>query len=235
MNSYGITTVTLDVGGTLLFPYPSVGDVYAEVMADHGIEVARGQLEERFRRMFALTRVGPRAVVDDSTEKEFWRGLVREVIGDFCREDGFEALFEDLYDAFANPDRWRTAADAVSTIEELTNRGYRLAVLSNADSRLRHVLEVLGISGLVEKVFISAEVGFEKPDPRIFRHVEQVLQVQPFQVVHVGDSQFHDGDGARAAGWSPFVLGGRFDPDTGTIACLGDLLSVLGKPAGRLP
>ena len=233
MNSHGITTVTLDVGGTLLFPYPSVGEVYAEVMADQGIEVAREQLEERFRKMFALTRVGPRAVVDDATEREFWRGLVREVIGDFCTEDGFEALFQDLYDAFAHPDRWRIAGDAVATIKELTRRGYRLAVLSNADSRLRHVLEVRGITGLMEQVFISAEVGFEKPDPRIFRHVEQVLRVEPFQVAHVGDSQFHDGDGARAAGWSPFVLGGHFDPETGTIGCLGDLLEVLGEPSAE--
>jgi len=222
-----ITTVTLDVGGTLLFPHPSVGEVYAEVMASHGIVVEQQELEARFKTMFALTRVGPREVVDDASEKLFWRGLVWEVIGDFFERDGFEALFEDLYDAFAHPNRWRVAEDAVATIEALSARGYRLAILSNADSRLRNILDVLGFTGMVEKVFISAEVGCEKPDPRIFRHVERELEVQPEQVLHVGDSSFHDGNGARSAGWACFLLGERLDIDRGTISRLGDLLEVL--------
>lgn len=222
-----ITTVTLDVGGTLLFPHPSVGEVYAEIMASHGIVVEQQQLEARFKAMFALTRVGPREVVDDASEKRFWRGLVWEVIGDFCEKDGFEALFEDLYDAFAHPNRWRVSEDAVETIEALSGRGYRLAILSNADSRLRKILDVLGFTAMVEKVFISAEVGCEKPDPRIFRLVEQELEVQPAEVLHIGDSAFHDGNGARAAGWSCFLLSERLDLGRGTISRLGDLLAVL--------
>jgi hypothetical protein len=36
----GIRAVTFDVGGTLIEPWPSVGRVYAEVAARHGVEVA---------------------------------------------------------------------------------------------------------------------------------------------------------------------------------------------------
>ncbi len=85
------------------------------------------------------------------------------------------------------------------------------------------------LPGMVEKVFISAEVGCEKPDPRIFRLVERELGVKPGQVVHVGDSEFHDIAGARAAGWASFLLADRFDPVGGTIGCLGDLLQLLNR------
>ena len=54
---------------------------------------------------------------------------------------------------------------------------YRLAVISNFDKRLRRVLEDLGIAGRFERIFISSEIGCEKPDPEIFRRVLDVMNV----------------------------------------------------------
>src|SRR5580700_10426449 len=43
-----IRAVTFDVGGTLIEPWPSVGRVYAEVAARHGLEVAAEDLDRQF-------------------------------------------------------------------------------------------------------------------------------------------------------------------------------------------
>src|ERR1700704_702865 len=45
-----IQAVTFDVGGTLIKPWPSVGHVYAEVAARHGLEAAS---PEQLNRQFA--------------------------------------------------------------------------------------------------------------------------------------------------------------------------------------
>ncbi len=223
-----IRIVTLDVGGTLVHPYPSVGEVYAEVLASHGIRVAPGDLQARFREVFFGRPAAPRPQVDDAAEKEMWFELVSRIAGPFCPPGRLPAVFEDLYETFADPARWRLVEDAVPTIRALQRGGYRTAILSNADSRLRRVLSGLGVTPLVDEVFISAELGFEKPDVRIFRAVESRLQERPEAFLHVGDSMVHDGEGARAAGWAWLVLDGVSAPASGRIRSLGELPAILG-------
>ncbi|HEM60921.1 MAG TPA: HAD family hydrolase [Chloroflexi bacterium] len=222
--------ITLDVGGTLIFPHPSVGEVYSEVLARHEVVAPADEIEKRFGEIFAGLRTDPRPHVDDAEEKRFWRELVGQVLDGLCDARVFPAVFDELYGAFAVPERWRLADDALETIRKLGARGYQLAILSNADTRIRRVLKGLGILAEIPDAFISAEIGFEKPDPRIFRHVERTLGAKPEDFLHVGDSDFHDGGGARAAGWEVLILDGRLDLAAGKIACLTDLLG-LGEPA----
>jgi putative hydrolase of the HAD superfamily len=223
-----IRIISLDVGGTLVHPYPSVGEVYAEILAHHGIQAAPDDLQRRFRQVFFARPAGPRPQVDDAAEKYMWFELVSRIVGPYCPSGRLPAVFEDLYETFADPARWRLVDDALPVIRKLQAAGYRTAILSNADSRLRRVLSGLGITPLVEDVFISAELGFEKPDLRIFRAVESRLREKPEAFLHVGDSMFHDGEGARAAGWAWLVLDGVWEPESGRIRSLGELPAVLG-------
>jgi HAD superfamily hydrolase (TIGR01549 family) len=66
------------------------------------------------------------------------------------------------------------------------------------------VLEDLGLSERFEKIFISSEVGCEKPDPEIFRRAVEVMDVAPRRCLHVGDDPDNDWEGATAAGMAVF-------------------------------
>ena len=50
-----IRAVTLDVAGTLIVPFPSVGAVYAEVANAFGFDADAAQLEKEFPAAFAPT------------------------------------------------------------------------------------------------------------------------------------------------------------------------------------
>ena len=76
----------------------------------------------------------------------------------------------------------------MDTLKTLRDRGYELAVLSNNDSRLRTVLADLQIDQVFHHLFISSEMGCEKPDPEIFRKVETVTGKKPAEILHLGDS-----------------------------------------------
>jgi putative hydrolase of the HAD superfamily len=93
------------------------------------------------------------------------------------------------------------------TLQKLKGRGYRLAVLSNNDSRLRSVLNDHKITPLFDELFISSEMGVEKPDPAIFRTVEKTMKEVPSSFLHLGDSYSRDFEGARNAGWSALLYG----------------------------
>ncbi len=75
-----------------------------------------------------------------------------------------------------------------------------LGVISNADTRTQRVLEGLGLSQLVDVVLLSAELAWDKPDPRIFHEACQLLDVPPKHTLHVGDTLRDDIEGARGAG-----------------------------------
>ena len=62
-----------------------------------------------------------------------------------------------------------------------------LVVLSNWDARLHNVLDGLGLGEYFSQRFISAELGWEKPDPAIYRHVAEILRIAPGQLLSVGD------------------------------------------------
>jgi putative hydrolase of the HAD superfamily len=201
-----IRAITFDAGGTLLYPYPSVGEIYSEVMRGHGLSLKGEVLDRAFRVAWKEAHSKPRVGISVHDEKTWWRDLVRRTLRDLGKPSDFEALFEELWHTFAKPHRWKLHDGAMETISVLKKRGYRLAILSNWDPRLRILLEGFGLAGLFDEMIISSEVGSEKPDERIFRIVEERLKLKPQDLLHVGDSQFHDWEGATRVGWNCLLV-----------------------------
>jgi putative hydrolase of the HAD superfamily len=90
-------------------------------------------------------------------------------------------------------------------LEKLQSR-FQLGVISNFDGRLRFILEHLGISKYFAHVFVSSELGADKPDPEIYRRALRVMKLNPNEVLHVGDDPERDWEGPTAAGLSVFQL-----------------------------
>ena len=218
-----IKVVSFDAGGTLLSPYPSVGTIYGERMATHGLHISAEQLDARFREAFRAARGKPRDTLDADHEKEWWRELVRAVIEGLGEPDDFHAMFEDLWWSFAAAHRWRLHPGTRETLCELRKRGFRLCLLSNWDARLRPLLANLDLLDFFHEIVISCEVGFEKPDRRIFTHAQELFAVAAHEVLHVGDSDRHHCKGAREAGWHAIRIRHN-EPTDGTICELRSLL-----------
>ena len=115
------------------------------------------------------------------------------------------AWFEELYSRFSKPGVWVLYDDVVRCLDRLANR-FRLAVVSNFDRRLRHILDDLGVASRFERLFISSEIGCEKPHPAIFRQALEVMEVEPERCLHIGDDPERDWAGAAAAGIAVFKL-----------------------------
>jgi putative hydrolase of the HAD superfamily len=83
-----------------------------------------------------------------------------------------------------------------------TRKLARVAMLSNTQSFDLDFLERLGLTGLLPSRFLSAEMGFLKPDPRAFETVQRRLGLFPGELAMVGDSWRDDVAGALEAGWT---------------------------------
>jgi putative hydrolase of the HAD superfamily len=121
----------------------------------------------------------------------------------------------------------RAYSDAAAALQTLRSRGYRLGVISNADGRVRRLLEETKLSGHLDVVVDSSEAGFEKPDPRIFGVATAALGLEPVQCAYVGDIYEIDVLGARAAGLEAILIGpGHAPEEVRRVATLTELLTL---------
>lgn len=215
-----IRAVTFDVGGTLMEPSPSVGHLYAEVAAGLGIPaVVPADLDRQFAAAWTARR-------QFDYSRSAWRKLVTRTFAEVTGVVPDKACFDAIYQRFARASAWRVFDDALPTLQQLKEQGFKLGIISNWDERLRPLLQELGLLEWFDAVVISHEVGHWKPAREIFDHTAALLSLPPHTIVHVGDSEGEDAAGARAAGLQA-VLVERGSASARAISRLGALLPTL--------
>jgi putative hydrolase of the HAD superfamily len=91
--------------------------------------------------------------------------------------------------------------DAVPTLEELRRRGVKLALITNGwQSTHVQKVESLGLEPHFDHVLIAGELGFFKPETRIFEHALNLCGCEASEAVMIGDDIVNDVGGAEAAG-----------------------------------
>lgn len=122
-----------------------------------------------------------------------------------------QVLARQFRDVYLNPDRWRCFDDVIPTLETLSAQGWTHVVLSNHVPELRDIVRQTGLTPYFAHIFNSAEIGYEKPHPAIFRIALDALS-DATTLWMVGDNFHADIQGAKAAG-IPGILVRRHHPD----------------------
>ena len=201
--------IFFDAVGTLFYLTKTVGDHYALVGREVGLTLDAQQLDHAF--FTAWKQMPARAAIDgprEDDDKGWWRELVDLVLDQVApslSEFDRDNFFEVAYEHFAEAGVWEAYPEVLGVLEKLAPR-FQLAVISNFDGRLRFILEHLGISKFFEHIFISSEIGADKPDPEIFRRALNMVNLKPDQVLHVGDDSDRDWKAASAARLAIFRL-----------------------------
>jgi len=204
-----IKAIFFDGVGTLIHLPKSVGYHYALVGKRVGLALDAAALDRAFAACWKQMPARP-AIEDprEDDDKGWWRELVDQVIDQVAprtSELDRDAFFEVAYSHFAEAEVWKLYPDVIEVLEALRPR-FDLAVISNFDARLRMILEQLGVSQLFSHVFLSSELGADKPDPLIYHRALKLSGLSPNETLHVGDDPVRDWQGAEAAGLSIFPL-----------------------------
>ncbi len=192
-----------DAAGTLVHLAEPVAATYARFAAERRAVLDVPLLNAGFKASFrALGMRPPGTIPRDGDDLAWWREVVRRSVAaqPLPPDFDFEEWFLALYRHFAKPEAWVPEPGTASFLAALRDAGFRLAVLSNWDSRLRPVLNGLGLAPFFEALFISSEHGLAKPDPAFFLLALQALGVAPEEAWMVGDDEGNDLAPARALG-----------------------------------
>jgi putative hydrolase of the HAD superfamily len=141
-----------------------------------------------------------------------------------------EAMAEEAFAVFY---RARNAVtlyrDVLPALKQLHGR-YRLFSLTNGNADLKSI----GLNHFFHASFAARDVGVMKPDPAVFRHVLEHAQLDPIQVLHIGDDPIADVQGARSVGMHSLWMnrdGARWDTALGshpiTVSKLDELVDML--------
>ncbi len=176
-----IDVIVLDLGGVLSWP----PDLYTAPAALLGVDPAAYEAAYWNGRV-ALDRGEPLA--------QYWGPLLAAV--------GVRPT-DELVDHLAHYDMalWsRFRPTARELLETIAGWPQRVVILSNAPATLRPAAEASDWYPLVERLFISGELGLVKPDPAIYATIRDELGVPPERIAFIDDRP-HNVAGAEAAGW----------------------------------
>jgi HAD superfamily hydrolase (TIGR01509 family) len=217
-----ITTVLLDVDGTLVDSNDAHAKAWVTAFAESGISVSFGDV----RRSIGMggDKLMPRVsdLTEDSPEGQRISARRHELF-----------LSEYLADVqpFRNADR---------LVAALTDRGFTVVAASSAkQDELRPLLERAGVQRLLDDQTSSDDADRSKPDPDIIQAALQRTNALPEHAIMIGDTPY-DIEAARRAGVATiaFRCGGWSDADlTGAVAIYDgpwDLVARLDdSPLGR--
>lgn len=89
-------------------------------------------------------------------------------------------------------------------LKKLADAGHVVGLITNGPAEHQmNKIAAMRLGDLIpeERLFVSGAVGWDKPDPRIFHHVNRLTGTVPEGSYYIGDSWRNDVVGALAAGW----------------------------------
>ena len=194
-----LETLFLDAGGVLVEPdWARV----SPLLARHGIGASPAALaaaDAPAKR--DLDRPGVIVTTDDRARSGMYYRAVLRRAGHPAEGHAADAAVESLLADNALYNLWSSVPAGVpAALDRLRASGLRLVVVSNADGKLLELFRDLDLERRFDHVLDSGRLGFEKPDPRIFRAALRRSGARPESTVHLGDFFEIDVVGARAAG-----------------------------------
>jgi HAD superfamily hydrolase (TIGR01509 family) len=201
----------------------------SDALARHGVVVDPDALARAEPFAKRTLDVGPtiKATNDEGRGWLFFNLILQEA--GVALSPATDAALAELHAYHQESNLWELMPPGVlPALAALRAHGLKLTVVSNANGKLRTVLDRLALSGCVDCTLDSHDEGVEKPDPRFFEIALARSGAQRETTIHVGDIYQIDVVGARAAGLRGVLLdqAGLYpDADCPRVRSLAELVS----------
>lgn len=206
------STFLFDVGGTLIrFASEKRAQAYVDRALKAGITIhpstAAHILDALDLEIPERQKDVPLSLLPAAQARAFWVDFWAEGFRRMGLDEAASQTFaEELLDPVNGGNFQAVFDDVVPTLEELTAQGKQLGVVSNFSRNCEDLLRELGLAHYFNFFVVSGIVGVEKPDPRIFEMAVAVAGKPKADLVYIGDSLYHDVQGAQSAGLDAILL-----------------------------
>jgi putative hydrolase of the HAD superfamily len=202
-----IQAILFDLGDTLMYspnPWPPVfeqaGQALAHRLYEQGIEISTKTFPGEFRRCLDSYYEERERHLNETSTMTALNGLLARQgypnTSDEARRNALDAFYA------VTQKNWFLEEDAIATLSQLQEYGYRLGIVSNAgDNRdVFQLVEKFGIERYFDFVLTSAACSYRKPHPRIYEIALSHWGYVPDQAAMVGDRLDADINGSQLLG-----------------------------------
>lgn len=205
MTTRRYTTVSFDVGYTLITPHREADATVTGLLAELGVVPASEVLKQayaRAERLFLEDYFRPlnETWTADEHIERFYTQYYVQLLADLGVDDPHGEYARIIIQRYLDPANWRMYDDVQTALDALRDDGYRIGATSDWGTNLLQILHALGLSRSLEWVVISGAMGAAKPSPHFYELMVARAGVPADQIVHVGDSYYADVQGARTVG-----------------------------------
>ncbi|MBX3057777.1 MAG: HAD family hydrolase [Anaerolineae bacterium] len=224
--THPIKAVFFDLDGTLRIPSP--GPTAAFIHFARSLDIEIPPAAEHRVKVWAHEYWGHETLVKQDMEQYdidgFWINYSKQLLEKVdARQDltTRATLVRQWFDTEYKP-QVACAPGAKQLLAALKQAGYIVGLISNRPQPLHDDVTQLGLNEFFDLMLAAGEIGYWKPDPKIFWHViSRFNGLRAEECLYVGDNYFADGRGAAAAGMVPVL----YDPE--------DLYKESGYPVYR--
>lgn len=232
-----IKAIFFDFDGTLRHSVPGGGVTSSEYIRSLGVEFSDKDFHRAMRWEFSYwansTDLNADLEANNGENEGFWVNYsYRQLLALGVSHRQSKALAPKVLaymQEFYTP-RSIVPPDVQNALEELKERGYFMAVISNRTQPFGEELAAHGIGDFFNFTLAGGEVDSYKPQPEIFGHALQRAKALPEQTAYVGDNYYADVVGSRRAGLQPVLYDpSRFFPeaDCPVIRSFDELISTI--------
>jgi putative hydrolase of the HAD superfamily len=204
------STILFDVGGTLLrFNLDLLARAYVDAAAPLGLTLdfsqARGVVATLEREL--PTRQQRRPIsLEEGNGQVFWDEFYADGFRRLGVKADTSAAAAGIRERFQRAEFEMLFDDVLPALQALKARGLTLGILSNFSANLENILRQVGVHQYFTFFVVSAIAGVEKPDPQIFELAVRAANRPRAEIVYIGDSIFHDVEGAQQAGIAAILV-----------------------------
>ena len=183
--------LTFDCYGTLIDWESGILRAVRPVLAKHDVEASDEKILETYAAAEAKYEDG---------EYMPYAFVLRLVMTEMSFRLGFDASHEELDRISQSIKNWKPFPDTIDSLKRLKTK-YKLAILSNIDDDLfAQSAQLLGID--FDWVNTAQQARAYKPSHKIFEYALAKIGLPREQILHIGQSIYHDVVPARALGLS---------------------------------
>jgi 2-haloacid dehalogenase len=185
------TTISFDCYGTLIDWESGMLPALRTILERHGQPLPYAVILELYGEFEAAAESG---------EYQSYRRVLQSVVRGFADRFHFQASPAEIDSLHESLPAWPPFQDTIPALHELQKR-YKLAVISNIDDDLfAETRQHLNVE--FDAVITAEQVRSYKPSLNHFRSALQTLAIGPGQLLHAGQSRYHDVVPARSLGIS---------------------------------
>ena len=232
-----VKAVFFDVFGTLM-PYRDIPRhiILSKRAQLAGLDIAPERMKTALETLAAQSKsfamAGQLGGEDVPRDRDYWEMTFGNVLKACDVRGDVRPYATAMCDSFLQTEDFYLDDEALPTLRGLKQRGLAVGVISNAPKGLAHTLEKYGILPELIVAVGSQDIGFEKPDPRIFNYALKETGMQAQDCAYVGDEYMTDARAAKAVGMLGIFLdrnsnrdGRRQVTDVPSVRRLSELLS----------